>query len=159
MDWMTQSQDLVKTWVDAQTKTWEGWVKTMQETDKMDPGKMWVTSIDAWQSTVKNMLSTQTEGSRIWAESVSSFNGAPKEAGEWAKQVQGMANNWTELQQQLWDNWFEAVKDADPSKFMKEWNVDGSPLMKSWQDMSKKMMDAQAQLVETLTPKQSKAKK
>lgn len=158
MDWMTQSQDLFKAWMDTQIKTWEGWFKTMQENDKMDPAKMWISSIEAWQTTVQNTLTSQVEGSRIWAEGVSSIKGAPQETGEWAKQIQGMAKNWTDLQQQMWDNWFDAVKNADPSKLMKEWNVDGSPLMGSWQDMTKKMMDAQSQWVKSLTPEKSEGK-
>jgi gas vesicle protein len=158
MDWMTRSQDLFKSWVDTQMKTWEGWFKSIQ-TEKFEPGQLWAKSIEAWQTSIKGTLSAQVEGSRIWAESVSSIQGAPKETGEWAKQVQDMAKNWTDLQQKMWDNWFEAVKNADPSKLMGEWDVEGSPLMKSWQDMTKKVMDAQAQWTQSLTSKQPEAKK
>lgn len=159
MDWMTKSQTLFKSWVDTQMKTWEGWFKSIQDTDKFEPGQIWAKSIEAWQASIKGTLSAQVEGSRIWAESVSSIQGAPKETGEWAKQVQDMATSWTDLQQKMWDNWFDAVKNADPSKLMGEWDVEGSPLMKNWQDMTKKMMDAQAQWTQSLTPKQPEAKK
>jgi gas vesicle protein len=159
MDWMTQSQDLFKSWMDMQMKTWDSWFKSMQETEKMDPTQMWVKSIEAWQATIKNTLSAQVEGSRIWAESVSSLQGAPDVTGDWAKQVQGMAKNWTELQQQMWDNWFEAIKNADPAELMNQWNVDGSPLMTGWQEMTQKITEAQSEWTKNFMPEQSGAKK
>ncbi len=152
MDWTKQSQDLFMGWTNTQQKTWESWLESMKSYDAAQPMQLWEKTVDTWQASVKNALNTQAEGSRIWAESVSSFQGAPKETGEWAKQVQQMSKQWIDLQEQMWDNWFGAIKKADIANMSPAaWDKDGQGVVKSWQDMSKKMMDAQADWVRNFT--------
>lgn len=157
MDWSKQTQDMFKSWTDAQTKTWNTWLDTVKSFDPSQPGQAWEKTVDAWQQSVKNTLSAQVEGSRIWAESVSSIQGAPKETANWAQQVQDMTQRWTDLQTQMWDNWFDVMKKADIDKF-NTFGKEGSGMMGPWQDMSKKMMDAQAEWIRNFTA-QAKADK
>ena len=147
MDWTKQTQEMFKTWTDVQRKTWEGWLDTVKGFDASQPSQVWAETVDAWQKTVKNTLAAQVEGSRIWAESVTSAKDAPKESAEWAKQVQDMTKRWTEMQQQMWDNWFDVMKKSDPSKFAGNWEKEGQSFVKTWQDTVQKSMDTQAEWV------------
>lgn len=152
MDWTKQTQDLFTNWTNVQQKTWEGWLDSMKNFDAAQPGQLWEKTVDAWHASVKNALNAQVEGGRIWAESVTSFQGVPKEAGDWAKQIEQMSKQWVDLQQQLWDNWFDTIKKADMTKLSPTaFPQSGEGVMKSWQDMSKKMMDAQAEWVRNFT--------
>lgn len=149
MDWVKQTQDMYKGWMDFQMKNWQSWLKSVQAFDKAEPAKLWGETIDAWQESVKGTLTTQVEGSRIWAENLVSMEGVPKEAADWAKQVQDMTKNWTDMQQKLWDEWFAVVKKADPSKFAA--GLDDGGILKSWQDMAQKAMDTQTEAMRSLT--------
>jgi hypothetical protein len=145
MDWTKQTQEMFKTWTDVQKNTWEGWLDTVKGFDASQPGQLWLKTVDAWQETVKNTLAAQMEGSRIWAESVTSFKDTPKETTEWAKQVQEMTKHWTDMQRQMWDNWFDIMKKTDPSKFAGNLDTDWQSYMKSWQETIQKSMDSQSE--------------
>lgn len=153
MDWLTQSQEVLKGWTDVQMKTWETWLKAVQEYDKSEPRQIWETTVDAWHESMNGTLNAQLESSRIWAKGIASIEGAPDETGEWAKQVQEMTKNWTEMQKKMWDNWFEAVKKADPSKLGTGWDAEGSNMLKSWQDMAQKALETQTEWMKNWPPK------
>jgi hypothetical protein len=144
MDWSKQTQDMFKTWTDVQRKTWEGWFDTVKNFDPAQPSQIWAKTVDAWQESIKNTLSAQVEGSRIWAENIGSIKGAPKETAAWAQQIQETTVRWTDMQQQMWDNWFEVMRKTDPSKYVGKWDTEGQTFFKSWQDMMQKSMDVQA---------------
>ncbi len=151
MDLTKETQDLYKSWVDVQTKTWQDWLKSAQEFNISEPAKLWDKTVDAWQDSIKGTLDAQIEGSRIWAEGLTSIEGAPKESQEWAKQVQQMTKDWVNLQQKLWGNWFEVVRKADPAQFSGSWDKDGSGMLKAWQDMMQKAIDTQQDWMKSAT--------
>lgn len=151
MDWMKQSQEMFNSWANVQMKTWESWLKAIQNSDKFEPQQLWEKTIDAWQESVKGTLEAQVEGSRIWAESFNNIEGTPEGTAEWAKQIQEMTKNWTDMQQKVWDNWFDVVKKAEPSKFGVNWNAEGPNMLKSWQDMAQKAMETQTEWVKSIT--------
>lgn len=150
MDWTKETQDMFKGWVDAQTKTWQSWLKSAQEFDASNPTELWDKTVDAWHDSIKGTLDAQIEGSRIWAEGLTSMEGAPKETQELAKQVEQMTKDWTSLQQQMWDNWFEVVRKADPGQLGGDWDKNGANLLKTWQDMVQKMMSAQSEMMKNV---------
>jgi len=151
MDWMKQSQEMFNSWANVQMKTWESWLKAIQNSEKLEPQQLWEKTIDAWQESVKGTLEAQVEGSRIWAESFTNIEGTPEGTADWAKQIQGMTKNWTDMQQQVWDNWFDVVKKADPSKFGVNWDTEGPNMLKTWQDMAQKSMETQTEWAKSIT--------
>jgi gas vesicle protein len=154
MELTKQTEEILKTWTDVQKKSWEGWLETIKSYDASQPAQVWEKTINTWQDSVKRTLEAQAEGSRIWAESVTSVQGAPKEVAEWAKQVQEMTQRWTEVQQQLWDNWFEVAKKADPSKIGETWGgSEGQNILQAWQDVAQKVLNTQSEWAKTLTGK------
>ena len=151
MDWLKESQEMFQAWTESQKKTWEAWLKAVQGSDKSKPAEIWKKTIDAWQESVNGTLNAQVEGSQIWAKSVTSIEGAPKESADWAKQVQEMTKNWTEMQQQMWDNWFEIAKKGDPFTFAGGWDKEGPAVLKTWQDMAQKAMSSQSEWIRNWT--------
>jgi gas vesicle protein len=133
-------------------------MKAVQGADKTDPGQIWTKTIEAWQESVKGTLEAQVEGSKIWAKSAAEVEGLPKEATEWATQIQEMTKNWTDMQQKMWDQWFDMVKKADPAVFSGSWDKDGENMLKTWQEMTKKMMDSQAEWGRTFAGEKAASK-
>ena len=84
-------------------------------------------------------------------EGVSSVKGAPQGTTEWANQVQEMTKRWTDMQEQMWNNWFEVMKKMEPAKVPGSFDKDSLNFLGPWQDMSKKIMDAQAEWARNLT--------
>lgn len=150
MDWMNQTQEMFKTWTDVQKKTWDTWLDGVKQFDASQPTQVWEKTLDAWQASIKNTLNAQVEGSRIWAESVTSVKGAPQGTADWANQVQEMTKRWTDMQEQMWNNWFEVMKKMEPAKFPGSFDKDNLNFLGPWQDMSKKIMDAQAEWARNL---------
>jgi hypothetical protein len=61
-----------------------------------------------------------------------------------------MTKRWTDMQEQMWNNWFEVMKKMEPAKFPGGFDKDNLSFMGPWQDMSKKIMDAQAEWARNL---------
>jgi hypothetical protein len=150
VDWTKETQDMFKSWIDVQTKTWQSLLKSAQEFDASNPAGLWEKTVDAWQDSIKGTLEAQIEGSRIWAEGLTSIEGAPKETQELANQVQKMTKDWTSLQQQMWNGWFEVVRKADPAQFGGDWDANGVNMLKTWQDMVQKMMSTQSEMMKNM---------
>ena len=144
MDWTKQSQEMFKTWTEAQTRMWNDWLRGMQGFGKSQSSQVWDKTVDAWDESVKKVLDSQVEWARRWSESVTN-KGVPKEMTEWAKQGQDMIQRWTETQKQLWASWFQVVKHLDPSSLGVNWGGDGQKFLQNWQEAVQKALDAQTE--------------
>lgn len=142
MDWTKQTEDVFKTWTDAQTKMWNDWLKGMQGFGKSQSSQVWEKSVDAWDESIRKILDAQTDWTERWAESLTVSKGAPKEMVEWSKQGQEMIKRWTDTQKMLWTNWFAIVKKLDPSALGANWG-DGQTFQKSWQQAVQKALSTQ----------------
>jgi len=156
MEWAKQTEEMFKNWTDIQRKTWESWLEAIRGFDKSQGTQVWEKTMDAWQESVKKALEAQVDGSRILAENMAATKGTPKEAAEWAQQLQEMTNRWAEVQQQLWNNWFEVVKKVDPSKLGGSWDKEGPNVFKAWQEVAQKALNTQAEWTRTWTAGQTK---
>jgi hypothetical protein len=143
IDWTKQIEDMTKTWVDAQKKMWDNWLGSMQQVDKTQTAELWAKTVSTWEEAVKNTLNAQTEWTRVWVDSLKSFEGMPKEVNEWAQQALEMNKHWSETQQQLWDSWFALVKKIDSAKLSSDWNEEGQKLYKTWQEATQQMINTQ----------------
>lgn len=148
MEWAKQSEEILKTWTDAQKKMWDDCTKAMQGFGKSPSAEVWAQTVDTCSQTIQKVLDAQVEAARLWAENVTTAKGSPQEVAEWAKQGQEMITRLTETQRQLWGNWFEFVKKLDASNIL-NWTRDGQKFVQSWQETIQKALNAQAEWLRT----------
>lgn len=156
MDWSKQTEDIFKSWTEAQTKMWNDWLKAMQGFGGSPSSQVWGKTVEAWDESIKKTLDAQVEWTQRWAESFTTSKGAPKEMGEWAKQGEDMIKRWTDTQRQLWASWFAIVKKLDPSAagVGVDWDRDGRKFLQGWQEAIQKALDTQAESVRQWTEAQ-----
>src|SRR6266487_4845143 len=147
MEWAKQSEEMLKTWTDAQKKMWDDCMKAMQGFGKSPSTEVWEKTVDTWNQTIQRFLDAQVEGARLWAENVTKAKGT-EETAAWAKQGQDLITRLTETQKQLWGNWFELVKKLDLSNMM-NWTRDGQKFVQNWQETIQKAFDAQTEWLRT----------
>lgn len=145
MEWTKQSEEMFKTWTDAQTKMWNEWLKAMQGFGKSPSSQVWDKSIEAWEESINKILDAQADWTQRWAESFAVGQGTPKEMAEWAKHGQDMWRRWTDTQKQLWTGWFQVVKKLDPSAAGVNWGAEGQKFMRGWQEAVEKALNSQAE--------------
>ena len=148
MEWTKQSEDMLKSWTEAQKKMSEDSLKAMQGFGKSPSTAVWEKTVDTWNQTIQKVLDAQVESARGWAENVTTAKGTPQEIAEWAKQGQDMITRLTETQKQLWGNWFEFAKKLDASNMM-NWTQDAQKFLQSWQETIQKAQTAQTEWLKT----------
>ncbi|MGH7771562.1 MAG: hypothetical protein ACREQA_04940 [Candidatus Binatia bacterium] len=152
MEWTKQTEEMVKSWTEAQTKMWNDWLKGMQGFARSQPSQVWGKTVEAWDESVRKALDTQVEWTQRWAENFTTGKGAPKEMVDWAKQGQEMIRRWADTQKQLWASWFEIVKKLEPSSAPGvDWSREGQKLVQGWQEAIQKALDTQAEYVRLWT--------
>ena len=147
MEWTKQSEEMLKTWTDAQKKMWDECMRVMQGFGQSPSTQVWEKTVDTWNHTMQKLLDAQVEGARLWAENITKAKGT-EEAAEWAKQGQDLIARLTETQKQLWGNWFELVKKLDASNMM-NWARDGQKFVQTWQETIQKAFNAQTEWLRT----------
>jgi hypothetical protein len=153
IDWTKQTEEMTKSWFDAQKKLWDNWLVPGQKFEKGQVAEMWNKSIDTWEEAVKNVLNVQKEWTRLWADNFKAVEGMPKEAIEWIQQGQEMTKQWNEAQQQLWDSWFTLLKKVEPSQVQLTGDLseESQKMFKTWQEATQKVMGAQAEWAKNWT--------
>jgi hypothetical protein len=148
MEWTKQSEDMLKSWTDAQKKMWDDSLKAMQGFGKSPSTAVWEKTVETWNQTIQKVLDSQVESARSWTESLATAKGTSQEIAEVAKQGQDLITRLTETQKQLWANWFEFAKKLDASNMM-NWAQDGQRFLQSWQETIQKAQDAQTDWLKT----------
>lgn len=147
MDWLEQTQAMIKLWSDTQQKLWTNWTDSMKGFVQPQESSTWEKTLGTWQATVDNMLETQAQWIRLWASSLTATEGVPKEMIEGAIQLKDMTEQWTQFQQKLWSDWFAMIRSLDWSSLAKDKAAPSS--FQVWQNSLKKAMDAQMEWVNT----------
>jgi hypothetical protein len=145
MEWTRQSEEMFKTWTEAQTRMWNEWLKAMQGFGKSPSSQVWDKTIEAWEESIKKILDAQVDWTQRWTESFATNQGTPKEMAEWAKQGQDMCKRWTDTQKQLWTGWFQVVKKLDPTGTGVNWSGEGQSFVRGWQEAVEKGLNSQAE--------------
>lgn len=146
MDWLKQSEEMIRLWSETQQKMMAGWLGSMK--DFTQPHNVWQKTLDTWETTVKNMLETQAQWVRLWAGGVAATKGIAPETIQGAAQLKDITERWIEFQQNIWQNWFAMVRAVDLSKMA------GQPpqaLFDAWQDALKRTTDAQQEWLRAWT--------
>jgi hypothetical protein len=155
MEWAKQSEELLKTWTDAQKRMWDECMKVMQGFGQSPSTQAWEKTVDTWDHTMQKFLDAQVEGARVWAETIAKTKGS-ENAAEWAKQGQDLVTRLTETQKQLWGNWFDLVKKLDASNMM-NWGRDGQKFVQTWQETIQKAFNAQTEWLRTTAQTRNKS--
>jgi hypothetical protein len=144
MDWAQQMEQMSKQWAETQRAFWSTWAGAMPRPESTPDSTQWRQMIDAWRTSVRQMLEMQSEGVRLWAEGVkASSAGAPAE--QWAGQLQQMTNQWIAHQRQMWDGWFQLLENAGPQGAMRANPFDPQSVTRFWQETAQQAMNSQQQ--------------
>lgn len=143
INWTQQMEEMTKQWSAAQKLLWANWADAVKQNNQAQANALWQQIMDAWQSSVKQMLEMQGEGMRLWVESLK-HSDLPEPMSQWAEQLHQMTKQWTGSQQQLWEQWFQFVEKLDPTQSMSQ-TTSAQPMFKLWQDMTQQAFTAQQQ--------------
>lgn len=140
MDWLKQSEEMIKMWAEAQQQAMSGWLGAMKDFTQPQAAGVWEKTLETWENAVKSMLETQAQWVRLWAGSVTASKGASQETMQGAARVKEMTEQWVAFQQQIWDSWFEMARQLDPASL-----GDKAPeqALAAWQEALQKALDAQ----------------
>src|SRR6185437_1659334 len=109
----TSSENLINTWVQAQQKLLTNWLDTVKRYSGTHSPDLWTSTVDAWQTSVKQTLDAQEEWMRQWTETLANTQGTPQELQALARQGREQLQRWIDVQRQLWQSWFKIVKDIN----------------------------------------------
>ena len=141
MNWMDQTQDMLKVWMESTEKMWKGWTEAMGE--KPADGA-WDRTLKTWENSFKNFIETQALWARMWVRNtMAGMEGEQSEA--FVNAVEESTKLWTETQQMLWNNWAQMIKQLDPSKLMDSVDTDGKKMMDAWQEQMQQVMTMQTE--------------
>ena len=147
MDWTKQTEQVFKTWTEIQQKMWDDWFKATQGFGKTQTTEVWRKTVEAWEESLKKPLHAQMEWTSMWADSLATGSGVPKEMVAWARQGQDMTKRWADAQMKLWEGWFGIVKNLDPSILGVggNWERESQKVLQAWQEAVKNASDAQVE--------------
>jgi len=143
MDWTKQTEEMIKTWSDAQQKMWESWRGAMQGSESSRVTEGWEQAIAAWRTSVERALQAQVEWTQRWADTIASGANTPKEVADWSRQVLDVTQRWTEAQKSLWARYFETMERASPSAMSTTLSDEAQKVSQAWQEAIQKSVEAQ----------------
>jgi hypothetical protein len=139
MDWLEQSQTMMKTWMDSQQKIWEGW----GEAAKQATATPWEQSLMLWEKNTRQMVDLQGKAFKSMLAAMGGNLMADNPLGkQWLDNLEQMSQSLLKNQGQLWDNWYAMMRQMDPSRNLTEANA--HKMMEQWQGMMQQMMTMQA---------------
>jgi hypothetical protein len=151
MEWAKQTEDMLKTWADMQSKLQESWLKAFQRSATPQPTDPWEKTVQVWEESVKAILDTQVECAKLWAKSFIPLNSISEERSDWARQGEEMITQWTEIHKRLWEAWFSLAQRVDFSAAGGSWEREGRRAWEGWQEAMQKAMDVQTEWVRLWT--------
>jgi hypothetical protein len=138
MDWAKQMRDMAGAWTEMQRNLLSAWTTAAQTSPQQ---VNWPQLIDAWQSSVHQMLALQGECVRVWVENMP----PESEAAAPAQQYLRMSQQWAAAQRELWDSWFALMRRMDPTSLAEGGGADPEATLQMWQAMVQQTIDAQAE--------------
>ena len=158
-DTSNNTENLFKTWSEAQQKLLSDWLDTVRKLGGSSAGELWTKTVDAWQTSVKETLDAQAEWAHQWTDILAKAKGTPEELQGLAKEGREQLQNWGEAQRELWQGWFNAVREINFRPEAGAGQQMGKDLVQLWQDTAHKMIDAQASMLRRWTGGGSSSKK
>lgn len=148
MDWINQSEEMVRSWSRIQEEMWDRTLEAAKAaqsevaaTGESDsPATRRVAEI--WRESVLRALQAQVQWTRIWSERLAERAGTPPAVAESARRFHTMVETWTVAQSRLWKAWFDTVGRLDPKAASSTAWVG---LMKQWQEAATNALEAQSE--------------
>jgi hypothetical protein len=142
----TSSENLINTWAQAQQKLLTNWLDTVKRYSGAQSPDLWTSTVDAWQTSVKQTLDAQEEWMREWTKTLANTQGTPQELQALARQGREQLQRWIDAERQLWQSWFNIVKGINFKVDTGMGAQPGSNLLQLWQETTQKMIESQAGL-------------
>jgi len=157
-DWSKQAEEMMQSWTKAQQQLWESWKSAMPAAGTTQAVEAWEKVVDFWKEAIDKSFSAQAEWANMWANSVKSQAGVPKELGAWTEQMVSTMKTWTDSQAQLWQAMLDSMKQASPESLLKRMDENTQVAFKAWQDAVGKAVEAQRELSSHWTGSKAKEK-
>lgn len=146
MNWMEQSQSMLKSWMDSTQQMWKSWTDSMGE---QAPDASWDRVLKTWENSFKNLIETQALWTRSWARNM--MSGMDSEHSDaFVKAVEESTKMWTDMQLAMWESWSSIIKQFDPAKMNENMNTEGRKMMEAWQEQMQKMQEMQTKWSEQM---------
>jgi len=142
MDWIEQSQQMFKSFVDTQQKMWESMAPNLKPATQ----SVWEQSILTWQKSVEKLLESQSGWIKMWTGSIL-VQGASDESKRLAEAIESTAKTWLDTQKMQWDSWFAMLKQLDPAQISNN-SATVIKLLENWQEQAQQMMITQTSWLE-----------
>lgn len=149
MDWLEQTQKMVKSWTETQMTMWDKWFDTLKSTGRPTTADAWTKALDTWQQSVGDTLKAQSDLTKMCIDNLGKVPGSGEWLGEMSKQAEEMMQQMNSTQQKFWDDWFAAMKKADPSKVTGSWEPEGKKIFEAWQESMREALEAHMERAST----------
>jgi hypothetical protein len=156
-DWTKQTEEMFKSWNEAQTRLMEGWRESLKKLGVPQDTEIWGKSIQTFEETVEKSLQAQQEWTHSWIENLSSMEGIPEQAQKSADRFREMSDQWLATQGDLWGNWFKMLKSFDPSSLSGNWMDMFRDPLQAWQNATEKVLETQSTWIKTWLGSQEKS--
>jgi urease accessory protein UreF len=145
MDASSQTQDVMRSWIEAQQQLMTSWMDTVRGLSAGPAVKGWSDFVAAWQQSVMQGLDMQAEWVRRWTENLVATEGTPEQLREQIRAGQDMLQTWSRAQRELWQNWFEAMKSVNPGMDVGSVARMGQNMQQLWNDSMQCLIDTQSE--------------
>lgn len=99
--------DSMENWSTSQRDLWAYWFNMVEKTtDTVDESTQLSTNLSLWQSTVTELLNTQTDKLEEWTRAINMEELTAEELFVVSDSIQETMNGCLEMQWQLWTQWF-----------------------------------------------------
>ncbi len=107
------SEEIVKTWTDAQKRLWESLcsavpfpppigVESWRET--------YLNNLVTWEAAVKKTLAQEVDWVEHWVHQVAEEKEAPEMMTSWVRQMEDVLQRWIQMQNQWWEEYFTVLR-------------------------------------------------
>ncbi|MEL6445154.1 MAG: hypothetical protein AAF089_04130 [Bacteroidota bacterium] len=144
MDWITHTQDTMRSWAESQQRIVEQMMDAMAPFTANAATKPFEQTLAAWESSVTKSMETQADFFEAWTAQMADLDGLPEAAHEQLRQGKAAYEQFTATQQQLWSQWFDAMRRMDLRAFTGDAETEARKAFATWQDVTQQWV-AQSQ--------------
>lgn len=144
MNWNSQFDTMMKSWMDTQKQVWDSYTNSIQGVNQSQYKHAWESTLSMGEEMLRNILNTQQQGLTAWVDGLAKTDNVPGPIVESARQFQDMVSRWNKIQAEMVEKWFSMLKKFPPSVPGSDWTGMPETVLKNWRETAQGMMDAQS---------------
>lgn len=111
------SDDIFKTWTEAQKRLWESLCSALPFQPPVGVERWretYLRNLTTWEKAVKQALEQEAAWVQEWVQRVANEKGAPEVMTAWVRQMEEVLQRWIQTQTQWWNDYFGMLRQRDP---------------------------------------------